>query len=146
MITVRPVLPTDAEPIARLLTQLGYPTVATDLPARLERLAGSRGMALVAEQDGRVVGLATAHRLAVLNRPHDVTWITTLIVDEAARGSGAGRALVEAIEREARATGCERLSVTTYDHLTGAQAFYQRLGFARTGQRFGKRLSTPGTT
>ena len=142
---VRAALPADAAPISHLLTALGYPTVATEVPARLERLAGSRGMALVAERDGHVVGLATAHRLAVLNRAHDVTWITTLIVDQDARTAGAGRALVEELERRARVEGCERLSVTTYDHLTGAHAFYLRLGFERTGQRFGKRLTPTGT-
>lgn len=142
---VRAALPADAAPIAHLLTALGYPTAATEVPARLERLAGSRGRALIAERDGRVIGLATAHRVTVLNRAHDVTWITTLIVDEGARGRGAGRALIEAIERDALASGCERLSVTTYDHLTGAHAFYVALGFARTGQRFGKHLTPTGT-
>lgn len=143
---VRDATPDDAEPVARLLTELGYPTTAAEVPARLERLAGSRGTALVAERDAQVVGLVTAHRIAVLNRVHDVTWITTLIVDQDARAAGAGRALVEEVERQARVEGCERLSVTTYDHLTGAQAFYLRLGFERTGHRFGKRLTPTGTT
>lgn len=141
---VRAASPADSATMAGLLTSLGYPTSATEVPGRLERLAGSQGIALVALDDEVVVGLATAHRVAVLNREHDVTWITTLIVDEGARGRGAGRALVEAIEREAQASGCERLSVTTYDHLTGAHAFYLALGFDRTGQRFGKRLSLTG--
>ena len=87
------------------------------------------------------VGLATVHLLSVLNRPCDVAWLTALVVDEAVRGSGVGRRLVEAVESFARDAGCERLSVTTYEHLIEAQAFYLRVGFEATGRRFGKSLA-----
>lgn len=143
---VRLATSSDAGPIASLLTALGYPISAQEVPARLARLAGSRGRALVAVHDDRVIGLATFHQVAVLNRARDVTWITTLIVDEAVRGRGAGRALIAEIEREARAADSERISVTTYDHLTGAHAFYLRLGYEQTGRRFGKHLTTPGAS
>jgi len=127
-------------PIARLLTQLGYPVAPEDVPTRLARLAGDRAAVLLAEQDARVVGLATVHVLSVLNRARDVAWLTALVVDESMRGSGVGRRLVEAVEAFARQQGCERLSVTTHEHLTGAQAFYTQVGLPPTGRRFGKML------
>jgi GNAT superfamily N-acetyltransferase len=139
-IEVRPVTPADAEDVARLLTQLGYPADPADVPARLSRLAGGGAAALVAERAGVVVGLATVHVLPVLNRPRDVAWLTALVVEAEARGGGVGRALVEAVEAHARAAGCERLSVTTYEDRAGAQAFYERVGLAPTGRRFGKQL------
>lgn len=90
---VRHAAPADADVIAHLLTQLGYPTTASEVPSRLDRL-------------------------------------------------GAGRALVEAVEAFARASGCERLSVTTQDNRHGARAFYPRAGLEETGRRFGKALTS----
>ena len=141
LLTVREALAADADAVARLLSQLGYPTASSDVPERLNRLSGGRSVVLVACRGAEVVGVATAHVIAVLNRPRDVAWLTALVVDETVRGVGVGRRLIEAVEVFARAAGCERLSVTTYEHLTGAQAFYLRVGFEATGRRFGKALA-----
>jgi GNAT superfamily N-acetyltransferase len=131
----------DAEAVAGLLGQLGYPTETAEVPARLERMgADGRAAVFLAQKGGRVVGLATAHVLSVLNRGRDVAWLTALVVDESARGTGVGRELVGAVEAFGRQAGCERLSVTTQEHRTDAHAFYTRLGFQRTGRRFGKVL------
>ena len=138
---VRPATPADADAVAGLLTQLGYPTTSAEVPGRLDRLTGGHAAVLLAAQRGGVVGLATVHILAVLNRPRSVAWLTALVVDEAVRGAGVGRRLVEAVEAFARESGCERLSVTTYEDLADAQAFYVRVGFELTGRRFGKTLA-----
>ena len=132
----------DADAIARLLDQLGYPTEYVEVPERLERLrANHRAAVLLAERDDEVVGLATVHILSVLNRHRDVAWLTALVVDESARGAGVGRRLVEAAEEFARQSDCERLSVTTHEHRTDAQSFYARVGLEPTGRRFGKMLN-----
>ncbi len=131
----------DADAIAHLLRQLGYPTDAGDLPGRLELMAADgRSEVIVAERSGQMCGVATLHVEQVLNRRGMVGWLTLLVVDEKARGAGVGRALVTEVERRAQDAGCERLTVTTYDRLTAAQAFYEKNGFARTGVRFGKGL------
>lgn len=133
----------DADAIARLLDQLGYPTESADVPGRLERLVvNHRGAVLLAARDGEPVGLATVHVLSVLNRRRDVAWLTALVVDESVRGSGVGRTLVRAVEEFARRAGCERLSVTTHEDRSDAQAFYVRVGLEKTGRRFGKMLSS----
>jgi GNAT superfamily N-acetyltransferase len=139
---IRRATPDDAEPIARLVTQLGYPATASDIPARLTRLAGhDRGAVLIAERGDAPVGLATVHLHTVINRPRDVAWLTALVVEESARGTGVGRALVAAVEQFAREAGCERLSVTTHERRADARAFYTRLGLEQTGRRFGKALT-----
>jgi len=141
-IEMRKATTADADAIAGLLDQLGYPTTSAQVPARLDRLAGGgRATVLVAQQEDRVVGLATVHMLSVLNRNRDVAWLTALVVDASARKSGVGRALVEAVESFARQAGCERLSVTTHEHLTDAHKFYLRVGLQQTGRRFGKMLT-----
>ena len=135
----------DADAIARLLVQLGYPTERSEVPDRLERLwLTQRAAVLLAERDDQVVGLATVHVLSVVNRRRDVALLTALVVDESARGSGVGRSLVNAVEDFARRSNCERLSVTTQENRRGAHAFYDRVGLKQTGRRFGKAL-TPVT-
>ena len=66
--------------------------------------------------------------------------LAALVVDEARRGTGVGRALVEAIEAEARARGCGILFVTTAERRADAHAFYERLGLEYTGRRYAKTL------
>lgn len=140
-VRIRRAVAGDAVAIALLLEQLGYPTEAADVPARLHRLTENhRGAVLLAERGGKVLGLATVHVLSVINRRRDVAWLTALVVDESVRGSGVGRSLVRAVEDFAREAGCERLSVTTHEDRAEAQAFYVAIGLERTGRRFGKAL------
>ena len=139
---VRQATAADAEAIAKLLDQLGYPTESADVPERLDRLTRHGGACvLLAHQGLSVVGLASVHILGVLNRSPEVAWLTALVVDESVRRSGIGRRLVTAVEAFARAAGCERLSVTTHEHLRDAREFYVQVGFTPTGRRFGKVLS-----
>lgn len=58
-----------------------------------------------------------------------------LSVEPAARGRGAGEALVEACVRRARAAGCRRLVLLTTAGMTTAHRLYERLGFRRTAER-----------
>ena len=131
----------DASALGRLLGQLGYPADARDVPRRLTRFA-ERGaaVAFVAEVDGSVVGVATAHLFASIHAEHDVAWLTTLVVAQDARHRGVGRALVAAAEEWARTHKCQRLSVTTALHRDDAHAFYDQLGYQHNGRRYTKAL------
>lgn len=132
----------DAAEISRLLGQLGYPVEVEATPERIERMSrGGRAVVLLATDGTGTIGVATAHILSVLNRARDVAWLTALVVDEAVRGRGVGRALVSAVEAFARESDCVRLSVTTYLDRTDAHAFYARIGFELTGRRYGKPLA-----
>ncbi|WP_405588783.1 GNAT family N-acetyltransferase [Streptomyces sp. NBC_01092] len=62
--------------------------------------------------------------------------IRMLAVDRAARGRGAGEALVRACVDRARATeGCVRIVLSTQSTMHGAHRIYARLGFVRTPER-----------
>ncbi len=124
-----------------MLTQLGYPTQPSAVQARLERLAIVGDRVVVADLDGGAVGLAHLQVAPVIERDRPAAKIGALVVDEAYRGQGVGRALVRAMEDEARARGCELLFVTTAERRDDAHAFYERVGLAQTGRRYGRTLS-----
>ncbi|HEX6262030.1 MAG TPA: GNAT family N-acetyltransferase [Actinomycetota bacterium] len=138
---IRPVTADDAEAVARLSTQLGYPATAEEI---VERLAGlpSHHAVLVAELGGAVVGWIQVQesRLVVERLRAD---ITGLVVDQTARREGVGRRLVEAVERWAADRGAERIRVRSNVVREDAHAFYPSLGFeiAKTSTVFEKRLS-----
>ena len=139
--TIRDARPDDAEAIARLLTQLGYPSDAGAVDERLERLQVVGDRVVVAEVDGVVVGLAHLQVTPALERERPAAKLGALIVDEEQRGRGVGRALVEAIEVEARRRGCELLFLTTAERRDDAHAFYERVGLEHTGRRYSRTLS-----
>ena len=139
---VRDARAADAGDIARLSTQLGYPADAAAIPARLVRLADSAdNRTLVAVDGDVVVGVETVHLRMTLNHDAPLGQITMLVVDETHRGTGAGRALVEAAEAWVAQQGCDRIIVNTALHRAGAHAFYERLGYTHGGRRYGKEFS-----
>jgi ribosomal protein S18 acetylase RimI-like enzyme len=61
--------------------------------------------------------------------------LVSMWVSPQARGSGAAEQLVQAVCAAARADGATRIRLWVTDANPRAQAFYQRLGFCRTGAR-----------
>ena len=141
-VSVRDARASDAEVLAKLCAQLGYPAEAAAVPARLARLNASGGArALVATQGGDVVGLATVHLRHTLNHEAPLAQLSLLVVDETRRATGVGRALVAAVEAWAREQGCHRVVVTTALRRSDAHAFYERVGYVHTGRRYVKDFS-----
>lgn len=76
---------------------------------------------------GRIVGVLT---LVWYDAPSGrKAWIEDVVVDSAARGCGAGRALVEAAQRLACEIGADRLMLTSNPRRTAARALYRKCGF-----------------
>jgi len=105
----------------------------TDLPQNLSNalferlLTGQPHFAFVAAHDGEVIGFV--HCL-----PHASTWSTDdycyledLYVDPSVRGSGAGRALIEAVYQEADRRGLPRVYWHTENSNLTARRLYDRL-------------------
>ena len=127
--------------MAGLLTQLGYPSEPDAVDERLDRLRVVGDRVVVAEVDGAVAGLAHLQVSPGIERERPSARIGALVVDEAHRGGGVGRALVQALEDEARLRGCELLYLTTSEHRDDAHAFYERVGLEHTGRRYSRTLS-----
>ena len=139
--TVRDARAADAAAIAELLGELGYPATGAAVASRLERLVIVGDRVVVAEADEKVVGLAHLHVSPTIEHERPAGKLDALVVAESHRGRGIGRLLVEAVEEEATARGCGIFFVTTAERRDEAHAFYERLGFARTGRRYGRTLS-----
>ena len=141
--SVRDATEDDAEALAPLLGELGYPTPPEVVRARLSALAEFRGRALVAVRDGRVVASATVQRTRYLHRPDDLR-LTSLVVAATERGTGLGRLLMREVERLAQAEGCARVELTSGVSRAGAHAFYEHLGYEAQSRRFAKPLPASG--
>jgi ribosomal protein S18 acetylase RimI-like enzyme len=79
------------------------------------------------------------YRLSVWTGADDC-WLEDLYVEEAARGAGLGRALVEAAIERAAARGCRRIELDVNEQNTAALAFYERLGFTTEPKPPGRTL------
>ena len=142
----RRVTANDAEVVARLLTELGHPTDAVDVPTRLREVLGENGAAfLQVDESGRALGFFSVARHAVLHAAGPVGLITSLVVAKGARRLGVGRAMVAAAQNWARDAGCVRLIVTSGEHRPDAHSFYPACGMAHTGRRFSVSFSQPDT-
>jgi ribosomal protein S18 acetylase RimI-like enzyme len=79
------------------------------------------------------------YRLSVWTGAEDC-WLEDLYVDETARGTGLGRALVDASFERARARGCRRIELDVNETNTDAIAFYESLGFTTEPKPPGRTL------
>jgi GNAT superfamily N-acetyltransferase len=140
-VTIRTAVSTDSIPIAVLLGQLGYPATQEEAATQLARLqAFPQATAFVAELEGQVIGLITGHIFPSIHAPALVAWITTLVIDAQHLQKGVGRQLCNAVELWAKDRGAARVSVTSGKHRDGAHAFYEKIGYERTGLRLTRTL------
>lgn len=99
---------------------------------------------LIAESDGRVVGLLSASWQRAIHVPGVYATIQDLWVDEAWRSRGVGAELVEAIASQARGRGVSRLEVglprETFAAIASTESFYRRNGFEHLGPRMRRLL------
>lgn len=130
---IRPARAQDAPHVVRLMRQLEAFThgkVGPGVEGRFKfMLTLTHYNVCVAEEDNQVIGLITASVRPTLWHAGPVALIDELIVDEAARGRGVGKALIDAIVTWARKRGASEIEVSTEKDNVAAQAFYLRHGF-----------------
>lgn len=146
MHAIRLVHRTDAETLARLTEDLGYPSSPAEMRIRLGAvLAHPDHVAFVAEDpDHGLVGWI--HVFAGLRlESGSFAEIGGLVVAEEHRGSGVGRALVEQAGIWCEERGLVMLRVRTDTRREGSHAFYLSLDFEaiKTQIVFVKGLAEP---
>lgn len=142
-ITVRRARLTDAQPIADLSGQLGYPATRAQVHERLRRLVpASKHAVFVAESpDAHVIGwihVSVTHLLESETRAE----VNGLIVADEQRSLGAGAKLLATAEQWARKHGCENVNVRSNVIRERAHIFYLREGYEhyKTQKAFRKAL------
>jgi ribosomal protein S18 acetylase RimI-like enzyme len=68
----------------------------------------------------------------------DEAQIHSVVVDDQARGRGAGSRIMQHLEREAAASGKRRVVLQVVASNTGARAFYRALGYEEAGPAHGR--------
>jgi len=139
---------TDAPRVAELSGVLGYPATREVMEQRLERvLALEKDAVFVAETpSNELVGWAHAAEQEILEAGC-LCEIKGLVVAEGQRVRGAGRHLIEAVERWALARGLDEVSVRSNVVRIESHPFYERMGYARikTQHAYRKHLALPET-
>jgi acetyltransferase len=108
-------------------------TSSTDLEALHEAaLADPQRVVLVAEVDGRIVGMAHIAPSGAANAAPHRAEVQRVAVEPAARASGIGRRLMAAVEEAAVERGLTLLWLTTHDG-SDACAFYEAVGYTKLG-------------
>jgi ribosomal protein S18 acetylase RimI-like enzyme len=130
-VRVERVVVADPEVIAavqRLLPQLSESAPQPEA-YDVETVATSEATTLLVarDDDGPIVGMLT---LAIFRLPSGMrAWIEDVVVDEAARRIGAGRALVERATELARESGARSIDLTSRPSRESARQLYASMGF-----------------
>ena len=139
--------PDEAETVARLMVAF-RDHLGLDWPSDNAFLAGVERLI---EDPSTVFLLAAPHDdagpagVAQVRFRHGLWWasqdclLEDLFVEQTARGSGVGRALVAAVVEQARERGCRRVELDVNDANDAALALYGSFGFDARDDRYGGR-------
>ena len=132
---VRKAMPADVPAILRLIVALATyerepDAVRATEQSLMETLFADNAQvhAHVAEHEGKVVGIAIwfLNYSTWTGRPG--LYLEDLFVADEARGTGAGKALFQALAREAQTRGCARIDWAVLDWNSSAMDFYRAIG------------------
>jgi len=128
-VILRPATVGDAERIAALFTDEGYPAGSSDVVTRLERFTGEQAAVIVADVDGEVMGFVALHLLPRFEHDDHVARLLALVVDPGARDRGIGSQLIGAAEQIAVDAGAAFIEVTAGHHRPDARRLYEAHGY-----------------
>jgi GNAT superfamily N-acetyltransferase len=131
-VTLRPATSADADRIAALFTEEGYPAGASDIVARLERFASPFSQVVVADHEGDILGFIALHVLPRFEHDDRIVRILALVVDSSVRERGIGRLLMAEAERVATEVGAAFVELTAGHHRPEARQLYESLGYDGT--------------
>ncbi len=134
MVNIRPAIPADATAIAGIWnsvirdTTITFTTTYKTEDGLVQDIKTREGAFFVAENEGQLVGFATYFPFRggigyARTKEHSI------MLDPAARGLGAGRALMRAIEEHARGAGVHSLWAGVSGENPEAVTFHAKLGF-----------------
>lgn len=147
---VRAARPEDLDALAGLLAQLFSieadfaPDAGRQRRGLARLLAEPRARILVAEREGRVVGMVTAQLVVSTAEGALSAWVEDMVIDAPERGRGTGALLLAGIEAWAAGEGATRLQLLADRENAPALAFYARRGWAPTQLQCWRRAADAG--
>ena len=128
-LTIRPAETSDAEAIAALFTDEGYPAGPSDIVERMARFGSEHSRVIVAEHEGALLGFIALHAIPRFEHEDRILRVLALVVDAGARERGVGRRLMTEAERIAGELGAAFVEVTAGHHRPDAFRLYESLGY-----------------
>jgi GNAT superfamily N-acetyltransferase len=138
---IRSAIKSDAMKLGELITELGYPSQAKEVWARIEKMPPETYETLVAVLDGDIAGFIGLLTLPVYEHSHPIGWVLALCVSPHRQRQGIGTALIQAAEAHYREKGVIDVRLHSGLQREDAHDFYEKRGFAKSGYRFKKKLS-----
>ena len=140
-IKIRKVRVKDTVSIAGLLKELGYSSSSSFAKNKILKLTKSEiDTVLVAEADGKVIGVGHLHIAELFHEPGKLGRIMAIVVNKKYRQTGVGLKLMTSLESIARKTGSSKMEVTSAAKRDDAHKFYLGLGYFEKPKRFIKML------
>jgi len=140
-ITIRTASILDAEQLAFLVRQMGYPTSVEQMKSRLQPILSNSDYCVFISQAEQfingMIGVIKNYSFA-LDNPYGT--ITMLIVDSDSRNKGVGKALVKEAESWLESQSIKAFVINSGNDNLDAHRFYQRLGYSSKGLRFVKSM------
>jgi ribosomal protein S18 acetylase RimI-like enzyme len=139
---IRPAAVTDFATIAKLVSDLGYPTSPSEMQRRLEAILDDHDYhTLVACEGEQIIGFVGTRSGPLYEADGQYGQIMALAVAHTHHRRGVGRTLMQAAESHLSERGARELVVTSGNHRSGAHAFYESCGFVFTGRRYKKSIA-----
>lgn len=142
-VSIRPTAEGDFEAVTALIGQFG--AARTPAPERMEAIrrtfamhladtAAGHGYSAMAEVSGEVAGVCAIEWQRPFWTEETHAWLPDLIVDEARRGQGIGRALLADALARADAAGAAQVSLESGPQREAAHGLYRSMGFQEPGR------------
>ena len=116
--------------------QLRPHLVAAEFLPRVRRQQATHGYVLTLVEDEGAVVCAAGWRIAEFLAWGRVLYVDDLVTDEAARGRGHGRRMLDWLIAEARRRGCDELHLDSGHQRLAAHGLYHAAGLRITSHHF----------
>ena len=140
-LTIRHATMADAERIASLITELGYPTLPEQMTGRLATILRDDAYRTLVACDGATIAGVVGTRVGSMyeiDEPYGQVMV--IVVAAEYRRHGIGGRLVQAAESFFAARGARVAVVTSAHRRADAHAFYESHGYTFDGRRYKKAL------
>ena len=121
---------TDAEVVAALAGELGYPSETEAIRARIRAISESDLLLVAVDAKDKPIGFIQAYRVCIIEVGFRVE-ILGLVVSSSARRGGIARRLIQETETWAKNIGADAMSVRSNTKRIEAHLFYPALGYKK---------------